>query len=445
MQQNDRLSALSRAQARPVLSAAASIWALLFGVGMLMLGSGLQNTLLGVRANDENFGSSVTGLVMSGFFAGFLLGSWLSPRVIQRVGHLRLFAAAVSLASIAILLQSIWVHPIGWALMRVLAGYCQATALIVSESWLNARITNEHRGKLLSIYNIITYLGVGGGQLLLNLADPGDTTLFILVSVLLSFAAVPILLSMTPQPLQDAPELLSLRELYRASPLGLIGSSMAGLLQGAVFGMGAVYAQEVGMSLGQISLFMFVLIGGVALFQWPVGMLSDRIDRRRVITGLALVGAAVALLGIPASASINSLMLLAPLMGTGPMILYSLFVAHTNDYLRPSQMVAASSALVLVFGVGASFGPSLTGILMDLLGPSGWLWVLALGQLGIGAFTLYRMTRREALPVAEQSVYVPDAAQTAGLVPAQTQQAVDHPATNYSEDGAADSQSHQEL
>ena len=418
MQQHSDVSTSARTQTRPVLSAAASIWALLFGMGMLMLGNGLQNTLLGVRANAEDFGPAITGLVMSGFFAGFLLGSWLSPRVIQRVGHLRLFAAVVSLASIAILVQSIFVFPLVWALMRVLAGYCQATALIVAESWLNVRITNEHRGKLLSIYNIITYLGVGGGQLLLNLADPGNTTLFILVSVLLSFAAVPILLSITPQPLQETPELLSVRALYRASPLGLIGSSMAGLLQGAVFGMGAVYAQEVGMSLGQISMFMFVLIGGVALFQWPVGMLSDRIDRRQVITGLALVGAVVALLAIPASNSIGHLMMLAPLMGTGPMILYSLFVAHTNDYLRPGQMVAASSALVLVFGVGASFGPSLTGVLMDLLGPSGWLWVLALGQLGISAFTLYRMTRREALPVAEQSSYVPDAALTVGLVQA---------------------------
>jgi len=422
MKRHSGVSESSRLQTNPVLSAAASIWALLFGMGMLMLGNGLQNTLLGVRASSENFGSTVTGLVMSGFFAGFLLGSWLSPGVIQRVGHLRLFAAVVSLASIAILVQSVFVYPLVWALMRVLAGYCQATALIVAESWLNVRITNEHRGKLLSIYNIVTYLSVGGGQLLLNLADPGNTTLFILVSVLLSFAAVPILLSLSPQPVQEAPELLSVRELYRASPLGLIGSSMAGLLQGAVFGMGAVYAQQVGMSLGQISLFMFVLIGGVALFQWPVGMLSDRIDRRKVITGLALVSAAVALLAIPAGDTIGYLMVLAPLMGTGPMILYSLFVAHTNDYLRHGQMVAASSALVLVFGVGASFGPSLTGILMGILGPSGWLWVLALGQLGIGAFTLYRMTRREALPVAEQSAYVPDAALTSGLVPAQTQQ-----------------------
>lgn len=193
------------------------------------------------------------------------------------------------------------------------------------------------------------------------------------------------------------------------------------------------------MSLGQISMFMFVLIGGVALFQWPVGILSDRIDRRRVITGLALVSAVVALLGIPAGNTIGYLMMLAPLMGTGPMILYSLFVAHTNDYLRHGQMVAASSALVLVFGVGASFGPSLTGVLMGILGPSGWLWVLALGQVGIAAFTLYRMTRREALPVAEQSSYVPDAAQTPGLVPAQTQQMLDkegyEPATSTSENG----------
>jgi MFS family permease len=392
---------------------------LLFGMGMLLLGNGLQGSLLGVRASGEAFGSTVTGIVMSGYFVGFLVGSQLAPATIRRVGHLRVFAAIASLASIAILVHSLVVHPAVWVLMRVVTGYCLATAYIVSESWLNDRITNEHRGGLLAVYMIVSYLGMGGGQLLLNAGDPNGHELFILVSVLISFAAIPILLSITPQPLQDDAESLSLPALYRISPLGVVGSIGAGLLQGAVFGMGAVYARAAGLSVGQVSIFMFVLVASSAVLQWPIGKLSDRIDRRTVILGLAAAGAAVSVATAAVPDGRGDLLLaLAAALGAGPMLLYSLFIAYTNDHLRPEQMVAASSTLVFVFGCGAILGPSATGLLMEWMGPTGFLAVLALGQATIAGFAAYRMTRRDPATVAEQSPYAFHAARTPALWPA---------------------------
>ncbi|MDZ7749487.1 MAG: MFS transporter [Halofilum sp. (in: g-proteobacteria)] len=349
---------LPRVADSPVFSAAGSVWALLFGVGMLLLGNGLQGTLLGVRAAEEAFGSTVTGMIMSGYFVGFLLGSRIAPRTIRRVGHLRVFAAIASLASIAILVQSVLVTPTVWMLMRVLTGYCLASAYIVAESWLNDRVTNEHRGGLLAVYMIVSYAGMGGGQLLLNTGSPMDHSLFILVSVLISFAAIPILFSITPQPLQDNAESLGVRALYRISPLGMVGSFGSGILQGAVFGMGAVYARGAGLTLQQVSIFMFVLIAGAAVLQWPVGKLSDRIDRRKVIAGLALFGTAASLVAIVATwMGPRLLVALAVFIGAGPMLLYSLFIAYTNDYLRAEQMVAASSTMILGLRPGRDPGP----------------------------------------------------------------------------------------
>lgn len=417
---------LPRMQDHAVFSAAGSVWALLVGMGLLLLGNGLQGSLLGVRAAEESFGSTVTGIVMSGYFVGFLIGSQIAPRTIRRVGHLRVFAAVAALASIAILLQSLFVTPTVWALMRVLTGFCLASAYIVTESWLNDRVTNEHRGGLLSVYMIVSYLGMGGGQLLLNTGDPVAHELFILVSVLISFAAIPILFSLTPQPVQEAPERLGARALYRISPLGIFGSFSTGILQGAVFGMGAVYGRTAGLSIGQISVFMFVLIAGPALAQWPIGKLSDRMDRRKVITGLAAFGVLASIAAIVVTGVWPRLLVyLAAAIGIGPMLLYSLFIAYTNDHLRTEQMVAASSTLILVFGFGATLGPSTAGLLMDAFGPSGFLFLLGGAQAGIVAFALHRMRITRTGPVEAQSPWSMNPARTAALSPALAEVAAD--------------------
>ncbi|WP_218119152.1 MFS transporter [Limimonas halophila] len=382
------------------VQAAGGVWALLLGMGLLMLGNGLQSSLLGVRAASEDFGSSVTGLVMSGYYIGFLGGSLLTPRAVIHVGHVRVFAAMASIASIAILVHSLMVTPPVWAVMRVVTGFAYAGLYVVSESWLNASAGNELRGRLLSVYMVVSYTGMGGGQLMLNAADPGAFDLFAICSVIISAALVPILLSATSQPDTTTPAPLPIRQLYRISPLGTVGCFLTGVAKGATFGMGAVYAHMIGLTVAEVSAFMAALIVGGAVFQWPLGKLSDRMDRRKVAVGIALGAAVSAALAVPV-AQISTLGLIAlavPLGGT-ILTLYSVLIAYTNDHLAHEQMVAASSGLLLALGAGAILGPSTAGWAMDILGTAGFLWYLAAIHLVVVVFALYRMMRR-SVPVA---------------------------------------------
>lgn len=386
-----------------MLAAIASCWALLLGMGLLMLGSGLQGSLLGLRASMEGFHTATTGVVMSGYFIGFLVGSYLVPGMVRRVGHIRVFAALASLASITVLVHAVWIEPVSWMLVRLVTGFAYAGLFIVSESWLNDKSTNRTRGQLLSVYMVIQLGGMGLGQLLLNLADPAGFALFILISVLVSFALLPILLTVAPAPSFDAPANVGLVALYRISPLGVIGSLGTGAAHGSFFAMGAVFAREAGLSVTEISIFMaLALLGGVVL-QWPVGRLSDRFDRRRVITVVTLAAATAAFAAITVAEVWQAGLYVAALAFGGLSLpLYSLCLAHTNDRLEPAQMVAASSSLVLVVGLGASIGPFTAALAMSFVGPSGFFWWLGTVHAAIGGFALWRMAQVPAVPMADQ-------------------------------------------
>lgn len=402
----DRTSAAPR----PVTGGA---WALLLGIGLLMLGNGLQGTLLGVRATLEGYSSGVIGLVMSGFFMGFLLGAAWTSRAVRRVGHIRVFAALASVASISILVHALLVDPWVWGLMRFVTGICFAGILVVAESWLNGAATNQTRGQLLSLYMLATFGGMGGGQLMLNIGDPGQTSLFILVSILISFAALPLLLSASAAPAAIEPVSVGLLRLYRVSPLGTMGTFGAGLINGTVFGMGAVYAHQIGLSLPEISIFMGVLVFGGALLQWPVGKLSDLIDRRLVIamitfaTGVAAAGSSLA-----ATMDLAWFLGAVGLFGGLGFSIHALCLAYTNDHLEPTEYVGASSGLVLILGTGSIVGPLAVGAIMGTYGPSGFFWWLALVSLSVTALSLWRMTRRESLPTEEQGPFVAMTTQT---------------------------------
>ena len=405
-----------RPDGSPVLVAAASVWALLFGMGLLLLGNGLQYSLLGIRAANEGFSGSVTGIVMSGYFVGFLIGSLATPHAVHRVGHLRVFAAAAALASIAILVHGLAVTPLLWGLMRIVTGLAYAAAYIVTESWLNDRVTNEHRGGLLSVYMIVGYAGMGGGQLLLNAGDPDSAELFILVSVLISAASMPILLSILPQPEMRPPARVGPLDMYRLSPLGTVGCALTGVVQGALFGMGALYARTLGLSVSEISLFMLLLVLGAGIVQWPIGKLSDRIDRRRVILFLALFGALACAAAVPLGGLGRSwTVALAAVLGIAPLTLYSLCIAYANDHVDPARRVGASSMLLLIFGCGAVFGPSLAGATMDLAGANGFLWLIGSVLLVLAAFAQLRAVLTPALPVSEQSHFTPSPQTTPAL------------------------------
>ena len=267
-------------------------WPFFAGAALIMVAHGLQGTLIALRSVIEGFPTAATGVVMSGYFVGMLAGSTLSPALVRQVGHVRVFAALASLASVSILMHALFVEVVFWTAMRVVTGFCYAGMYVVVESWLNQQATNRNRGKLLSFYMITMFAGLAGVQFLLNLADPAAFDLFLLVSILVSLALVPLLLAARPGPRPRRARRLTVREIYRASPLGLVAVVLTGMTHGALFGMGPVYARSIGFDVGQVAWFMALVVMGALFSQWPLGALSDHFDRRRVMLGAAVVGGA---------------------------------------------------------------------------------------------------------------------------------------------------------
>ncbi len=377
-----------------------------------MLGDGLQGTLLAVRADQEGFPTTVTGLIMSSFYVGFLSGSVLTPKVMVQVGHIRTFAALAALASATILVHAVFVQISVWIGLRLISGFCFAGLYVVAESWLNDRATNRTRGQLLSMYMVVTYAGVGVGQLFLNLADPRGYPLFVLTSVLISLAVVPLLLSANKTPKFEESISISLKDLYRISPLGIVGMFMVGLVTATFFALGPVYGQRLGLDLKSISYFMASAVIGTVILQWPIGALSDRYDRRIVLTITTLLTALAAFTCVPASLQQNSMLILylsVSLFAGLALPLYSVCIAYTNDHLTPNQMISASGALVLVGGLGAVIGPILVAIVMDQFGNNGFFWSMGTVHLVTGLFAFYRMTKRASTPLGKQGLTTPTA------------------------------------
>ncbi|MEM7426919.1 MAG: MFS transporter [Pseudomonadota bacterium] len=384
-----------------------SVWALFIGVAVLALGNGLQNTLLGVRATDAEFGTTVTGLVMAGYFVGTLVGSLITPTLIQQVGHIRVFAAFASIVSTSALLHAVFVDPYAWFAFRAITGFCIAGLYIVSESWVNSASTNETRGKFLSAYMLIIFAAMGVGQLLLNVPDHNGFILFIVVSALMSVALVPMSLARTPAPEIDNPRPVTIAQIYALSPLAVTACFFNGLGQSAFFSLGAVYGQASGLSVGQVSILMALPMLGVIASQFPVGMVSDSFDRRRVMTVIAALTAGFAFLGFFSTDwPYRYQVALFGIFGALSLPLYSLALAHANDYLESDQMLGAAGKLVLLFGVGAIAGPVIAGQLMELLGAQAFFLFLGLVYGLIAVFALYRMTRRPSLPLEEQGDFV---------------------------------------
>jgi len=396
-------------------AALASSWAILLGFGILMLGDGLQGTLLAVRADLEGFSATLTGLVMSTFYIGFLIGSIMTPRITIKVGHIRVFAAYAAISSTAILIQSLAVTVPLWIAMRLISGFCFAGLYIVAESWLNDRATNETRGKLLSLYMVVTYIGIGAGQLLLNLANPLEFQLFILVSILISVAVVPLLLSAGSPPAFRDSVRISLLELFRLTPLGIVSMFSVGLVTATFFALGPVYAQRIGLNIRDTSYFMTAAVLGTVLLQGPIGALSDRFDRRRILTMVMILTSISALACIPAEqVSIEALFLAIAVFGGLAFPLYSVCIAYTNDHLNPNQMIAASGALVLVGGLGAIVGPVLFAMIMDKFGTQALFWSIAVIHALTGLFAMYRMIRSAPVPLNKQGPSTPTAVHPSG-------------------------------
>ncbi len=381
--------------------------ALLFGIALLMTGHGLQGTLLGLRTLIEEFSTMTSGLVLAGYFLGLLLGSLEVPTLVVRVGHVRVFAAMSAIASTTILFHLLLIEPVSWFLFRFVTGFCLAGVYVVAESWLNAGTPNALRGRLLSIYLLLHNAGLAAGPLLLNLAPPEGFVPFVLVSVLLSLAVVPMLLSAVPTPPVAPARRFTLRDLWRVSPLGFVGVSGIGVVQGALWSLGPIFGRGIGLDLaGVTGLMAVVAIGGVAL-QWPFGRLSDQFDRRHVLI-FAGLAAAVVLLPLPLLAGVGRSVTFPVffLFAGLALPIYSICVAHINDFLEAEDAVAASGALLLANGIGAVAGPLLAAAAMSLAGPWGFPLLLALVTAAIGGFALHRVTVRPPVPSEERTQFV---------------------------------------
>lgn len=401
-----------------ILSTTAACSALLISMAIVMLSNGLQGTLLGLRATFEGFETETTGFVMSGYFAGFAAGSLFAPKLVHRVGHVRVFAALASLASVVPLLHGMIVEPYFWFAGRLLTGFAYAGIYVVAESWLNDRATNETRGTLLSVYMIANVGAMGVGPLLLNLSHPLTIDLFVLASVLVSLALIPVLLAASPAPNIDEPEKLSVFALYRLSPLGVVGIAAVGVSNGALVSMAAIYADALNFSVAEVSIFVASIFVGCVLLQFPIGIISDRFDRRLVITVVNILAAGAMVFAIITSlSSVTGLVIVFAVFGGLSFPLYSLCGSHANDRLSPKQMVAASSTLVLVCGMGATLGAPGASYAMALMGTQGFLWFFVVVHVSIGAFAIYRMTRRAAIPLEDQD-NVAFAPQPASMSPA---------------------------
>jgi MFS family permease len=354
-------------------------WPLFVGMIFLMVSNGLLTTLLTLRGSGLGFSDSTIGVMQSGYPMGSLLGCLIAPRLIMRVGHIRVFAALASVASGAALVHLVTADPWSWGAMRLITGFCFSGLYIVSESWLNGSASNESRGSILSIYFIVQTGGFTAGQMLLNLSSPEGILLFIVVSILISFSLVPMLVTASTTPPYELPERVSLPELFRLSPMALTGSFLNGISQTSLYVAMALYGKAIGLSTGAIGVMLgFMTVGGM-LFQFPLGKLSDIVDRRLVIVGAPGLSIPICLLLASLqdpAANLHLLYLLIALLGGLTLPVYSVCMAHMNDHLKPSQVVAASGSLVLILAAGMTIGPTLGGKAIERYGPQGVFYLL---------------------------------------------------------------------
>ena len=382
-------------------------WALFLGMSLIALSYAFQGSLLGVRAVQEKFSLTATGFMMSGYFVGYFIGAKTIPTIIGRVGHIRAFAAFASIASASVLVHSILINPFTWFILRVVTGISMVSLYTIAESWLNDRSSNKNRGSVLSLYMIVIYGSMAFGMFFLNFSSPKNFQPFILVSLLMSLSLIPILLTKRKAPTFKKITGMSLTELYKISPLGMVSSFFYGVIQSALFTLLAVYAASMNFTIFEISLVTFLLAISGALSQWPIGKLSDIFDRRLVIIYSTFAAAFFSICAIFAAGQMYLPEGLATsklwfyvcvvLFAVASLPMFAVIIAHTNDFITKEKFVVAGAGLQFTFGLGAISGPFACSIFMDIVGPNGFFIFLFIFHSMIGGFAIYRMKIRPAV------------------------------------------------
>ncbi|WP_424993568.1 MFS transporter [Oceaniradius stylonematis] len=380
---------------------------LMLSTFFLLAGSGLTGITLPLRAGLEGWSPVIIGWIGFGYALCFTAGCVVVPRMVRRVGHVRVYAVLATLLAMSLLFHALIVHPLAWIAFRGVAGFALAGAYMVVESWLNEKATNESRGQIFSFYMIMNMVGMMAGQFMVLLGDPATTTLFIIAAILYAMAVIPTGLSnaVSPQPLTQVT--LDLRKLYRNSPAAMVGMLMTGIIAGIWNFQAPVFAEQTGLSGNQIPLMLALAMISGAVFQLPLGRASDRMDRRYVMifAGIVGVGCAIAYQIVPGAASAPGVFITVFILGAVLFPIYSLVVAHANDYAEPSEFVEISSGLLVVNGAGAMIGPVLSGFLIVGLGPGGFFLSLAVAFAIFGGYAAWRITQREAVPADEMTDY----------------------------------------
>ncbi len=360
-----------------------SVSALLISVGILMLGGGLLGTLLSVRMTLEAFDATTTGLVMSAYFLGLMVGAQQAGHVIHRAGHIRAFAVFAALANAAVLGHSLYLDAYLWAALRVLSGFSIAGLYMVIESWLNERATSETRGRIFSVYQVVAFAALGSGQLLLYVGDPAGTELFVIAALLMGLALIPVAITRAEYPKAPERHRMALRATLGRTPLAGVTTVSAGLINGAIFAMTPVFGLSTGIGVDGIALLMSAIIFGGVLLQWPIGQLSDRLGRRPLLIAVGAGTTVVATtLAVADFLPLSLLIPVAAMFGGVSFTLYPLSVSHANDVLQPKDFVSVSGTLLFFWGLGATLGPTAAGQVMAYIGPRGlFLFVAVVATL----------------------------------------------------------------
>ncbi|SIR15174.1 Predicted arabinose efflux permease, MFS family [Rhizobium sp. RU20A] len=414
----------------------ASVLSLMLSTLLMMVGFGLQSYVIPVRSVAEHWSTLTISWFATGYTIGFTLSCFVTPRFISRVGHVRVFTALVTLLSVAVLLCGLFVDWRAWIVFRFISGLAISGSYLVIESWLNERVTNENRGMLFSLYLITTMVGTIGGQYLVPLGDPTNTTLFMLCGIIFSLALLPTALSASALPAAPASVRFNLAGLFRRSPVAVVGAFVAGAISGAWLNLGGVFTQKTGLSTAEGATLLAAVLAGSSIAQIPIGRLSDRIDRRLVMVGCGIFGVFSSIAMMLVTGSDPTIRyVVAAFVGAVIFPIYGLNVAHANDLAAPTDYVEVSSGMMIVYGIGTISGPLMVAPVMDTFGPAALFAVMTAYFALYGGYAAWRITmRRETDGMVGKTDFQPSPVPQPGLDPAGTLQQAASEAETSAED-----------
>jgi len=383
------------------------IGALLAGIALLLLGSGLLNTVVALRGSLEGFSDTTLGLIGSTYFFGFFLGTFVAPRLIRRMGHVRAFAFFGAAVAACMLLHALAVQPVFWMLLRVITGVALVGFYAVIESWLNEQTAAERRGQVFAVYMAVNLLALAGAQQLLRLDGPETFTLFAVAAIFVCLSLLPVTMTRLPQPQLGHTPRLDLRMVWRAAPAAFVGALSSGVAMGAFWSLGPIYGERVGLDAAGVATLMTSAILDGALLQWPIGRFSDSGDRRRALGLVAAIaaasGAVMVALGSFASVALAGFFV----FGAAAFAVYPIVVAHLIDHLHQQDILAGNTGVLFLHGVGAALGPMLAGVLLGWIGASGLPLHFALAFTPLAVFALLQARRGADEIVDEAAQFAP--------------------------------------